>query len=212
VDDPAALAARFKPISGEPLAFRADGDLVRPSKLERLKLLPFFRLHDARYVIYWPLFTPAKYEAELQRLAATEKERLALEAATVDRVVPGEQQSEVDHGFKGEQTNNGRFRERSWRDARGWFSYELRVPKDHGAELMVTYWGDDRDRRFDVLADGKPLADVHLDGSRGSTFFDVRYPLSNAADADGRVTITFRAKPGSIAGGAFDVRVIRRDR
>ena len=128
VSDPENVAGQFEPVAAEPLTFRARAsDLIRPAPYGDLKLIPFFRLHDARYVLYWPIATRQEYGAERERRAAAERERLALEAATIDRVVPGQQQSEVDHKFAGEQTGNGTFRDRSWRDARGWFSYELRA-------------------------------------------------------------------------------------
>jgi hypothetical protein len=73
----------------------------------------------------------------------------------------------------------------------------------------VTYWGGDRDRHFDVLVDGKALDEVRLDGSRGPAFFDAEYPVPDAARAAGKLTLRFQAKPGSIAGGVFDVRVLR---
>jgi hypothetical protein len=209
--DAEMLAEQFEPVPAAPLTFRARAsELIRPEQYRGVKLVPFFRLHDARYVLYWPVATPEDYAAQRERLAAAERRQLALEKRTVDRVTPGQQQSEVDHKFAGERTNNGTFNDRSWRDARdGWFSYELRVPKDEPSELMVTYWGDDRGRHFDVLADGKPLAEVRLDGRRGANFFDERYDIPPAARAAGKMTLRFQAKPDSIAGGVFDVRVIR---
>ena len=47
---------------------------------------------------------------------------------TVDQVAVGEQQPETEHNFKGEETEadvhrNGHWRH--WRQARGWFGYDL---------------------------------------------------------------------------------------
>jgi uncharacterized protein len=190
------------------LTFAAP-DVVQPARWRGLKLIPFHRLHDARYVIYWRVIPPAKYAAERQRVEAEERARLALEAATIDHVVPGNQQSEVDHGFKGERTGNGHHRDRSWRDARGgWFSYELKAPRGEAAELLVTYWGSDRGRRFDVVIDDKKIADVTLENPKSEQFFEVRYPLPAGRAAD-KVTVNFQAHEGSTAGGVFDVRIVR---
>jgi DUF1680 family protein len=206
--DPAALVDQFIAVPHAPLTFEAT-KLVQPEQYQRIKLIPFFRLHDARYVLYWRVVSPDDYAADRERLAAAERQRLALEAITVDRVVPGEQQSEVDHHFQGEQTGNGTFNDRAWRDARGWFSYELALPRDRPAELMVTFWGGDRGRHFEVQADGKLLKEVQLDGDRAAEFFDVRYPIPDDVGGNGKIRVRFQAKPGSIAGGAFDVRVLK---
>ncbi len=205
-DDVNQAVSHVVPVAGEPLTFTAS-DLIRPSRYADLRLVPFFRVHETRYEIYWPISTPGAYAAQQAKLAVAERARLALDRATVDRVTPGEQQTEVEHDFHGEQTSQGSFRRRAWRDARGWFSYTMKgspVP----ADLMVTCYGGDRDRAFDVLVDGKVLATVILDGSRGDRFVDLKYPLP--AGADKPITVKFAAHSGSIAGGVFDLRVVRR--
>jgi hypothetical protein len=185
-------------------------DVVRPERWRDLKLIPFFRLHEARYVLYWRVIAPGQYASERKRVEAEERERLALDAATIDRVIPGQQQPEVEHNYRGERSGSGTFRDRSWRDANGgWFSYDIKAPRDTPAELLVTYWGGDRGRRFDLLVDGEKVADVHLDGQKPDEFFSVRYPLPAERGRDA-VTVKFAAHENSIAGGVFDVRVVRR--
>jgi DUF1680 family protein len=79
-----------------PLHFRL-ADIVEPSRSGGLPLMPFFRLHDQRYQMYWQLTTRAELEAKRERLAAEERARTVREANTLDRVAVGEQQSEVEH-------------------------------------------------------------------------------------------------------------------
>lgn len=198
----------MRPVQGKPLTFTVP-DHVLPANARTLELSPFFRLHEARYQIYWRVISPERYAAERERIKAEESERMALEAITVDRIAPGEQQSEVDHGFKGEQTSNGHFRERGWRDARGWFSYELRTPSREPAELRVTYFGGDTNRDFDILINDVPLARVVLKGEKPNAFVVERYPLPAAQNPEKPVTVKFVARPGSIAGGVFEIRVVR---
>ena len=207
--DPQRIADAVRATPGASLTFALPPELVRPEKYRELKLVPFHRLHESRYVVYWRVLAPEAYAAEMKRVEAGERERLALDAATLDRVTPGEQQSEVDHHFKGERTGNGYFRDRSWRDAPGgWFSYQLKAPDDEPAELLVTYYGRDRGRRFDVLVNDAKIAEVHLDGRNADDYFTVRYPLP--ADAAGRaVTVKFVAHEQSIAGGIFDLRLVK---
>lgn len=42
----------LEPVSGQPLTFRAEG--LRDAGGDSVELVPFFRLHDSRYTLYWP--------------------------------------------------------------------------------------------------------------------------------------------------------------
>lgn len=211
ISDVQQIADRVRAVPDAPLTFALPPELVRPDKHDDLKLVPFHRVHESRYVMYWRVLAPQEYAAEMRRVEAAERERLAFDAATLDHVIPGEQQSEVDHNFKGERSETGHFRDRSWRDARdgGWFSYEIKVPSDEPAELLVTYYGRDHGRRFHVLVDDQKIADVHLDGQKPDDFFNVRYPLPKET-AGRSVTVKFQANEGSMAGGIFDLRVMKK--
>ena len=59
------------------------------------ELQPFFEIHDSRYMMYWLALGENDYKAYMQKLADEEKARQALEARTVDKVNPGEQQPET---------------------------------------------------------------------------------------------------------------------
>jgi hypothetical protein len=135
----------------------------------------------------------------------------AREAATLDAVAVGEQQPEVEHGFAGEGVESGEFQGRRWRHGR-WFQYTLDLRGEKAADLAVTYSGWDRGRQFDVLANGTLLATERPDGSRAGEFFEKRYPLPAAvlaAAEDGHVVVRFAGRDGSLAGGVFDVRLMR---
>ncbi|TWI94791.1 hypothetical protein JN11_04572 [Mucilaginibacter frigoritolerans] len=46
------LGKYLKPVYGKPQTFIAPG-LISPAKFKDLELIPFYKLHDARYMIYW---------------------------------------------------------------------------------------------------------------------------------------------------------------
>lgn len=208
-DDPVSVANQVKREAVDGLAFTVNG-VVRPAAFQNVKLIPFFRLHESRYVIYWPIVSAARYEEQRKQIEANERERLAFDAATLDQVTPGAQQSEVEHNFKGEETSNGTFQDRSWRDARGWFSYDLKVPADVDVDLLVTFYGGDVGRRFNVLIDDERLAEISLDGRGEDRFFSRRFPIARS-QVGKTVNVRFAALPGSIAGGLFDLRIIRQE-
>ncbi len=193
-----------------PMRFRLT-DVVDPKATEGLPLLPFFRLHDARYQMYWQLLTREAIPSRQERLAANERMKQAREAATLDAVAVGEQQPEVEHGFTGDGVEAGEFHGRRWRHGR-WFQYTLDLRGEKAADLAVTYWGSDRGRQFDVLANGTLLATERLDGSPAGEFFEKRYSLPAEvieAAKEGQVVVRFSGHDGSLAGGVFDVRLMR---
>lgn len=211
VGDVEQLAEEITQIGSEPLTFSA-AQAIRPDEYDALRLVPFFRVHDARYMVYWRVASDAEYERVQQRLAREERERLALEARTVDQVQPGEQQPEVEHNFRGERTTTGVHRDRRFRDARGWFSYDLTAPAGRALELQVTYFSGDWRREFDVLVNDEVVGTFDLERRRGDEFVDVTYPIPQRlveAAEQGRLTVKFAAREGSTAGGVYGVRLLR---
>jgi uncharacterized protein len=47
---------KIVPVKDEPLTFKMD-DLLNTESTNDLKLIPFYRLHDSRYIIYWEVVT-----------------------------------------------------------------------------------------------------------------------------------------------------------
>ena len=193
-----------------PLNFRLM-DIVEPATARGLPLVPFFRLHDQRYSMYWLATSKAALETRQERIAAAERAKAAREAATIDSVAIGEQQPEVEHAFSGEGSESGEHQGRRWRHGRA-FQYTLNARGEKAADLVVTYWGGDQGRTFDVLINDTRLATEELTAAHPGAFFEKRYPIPapvlSAATDNGRVTIRFAAKVG-LAGGVYDLRLMR---
>lgn len=210
-----AVTRSIDRVEGPALAYRTRG-LAKPSDLE---LIPFFRVRDDYYSVYWPLLTPDQWRAQLAQIRAEADKRRHLEARTADFVQPGEMQLERDHDFDGERTNTGEHRGLRWRDAYrgGWFAFTMKLPNpaaDPGpATLVCTYWGDDDgDREFDILIDDEVLATQTLDRNQPGEFFDVRYPIPDALTRDKhQIRVKFLAHPGKTAGGLFGCRILRSE-
>ena len=203
------MATAIKPVAGKPLTFTASS-LIYPAKNSKLELVPFFKLHDARYMIYWPVTTPEKAEKMKALLREKEKEKLELEAATVDKVAPGEQQPESDHKFQGERTESGVHRDRHWRHATGWFSYELKNTGKTARILRITHYGLDSDRHFDIYLNDQLFQTVHLDGNGGDNFVNIDYTLPEELTKNNEtIRIKFAARASSTAGGIYGVRLLK---
>ncbi|MFT2010867.1 glycoside hydrolase family 127 protein [Pontibacter sp. 13R65] len=200
-------AATLKPVAGKPLTFTAAA--VSPEKFNNVQLIPFFQVHEARYMLYWPVLTPEEKEKQQLLLQQAEQEKLALETKTVDQVATGEQQPESDHNFKGEGTDMGTHQNRFWRHATKWFSYDLRNKNREAKMLRITYFGQDKDRSFDILVNDVLVKTVKLDGSKGDTFYEEDYQLPQKVQQSEKLTVKFVAHKGSVAGGIYHVRLMK---
>ena len=205
--------SKIEPVAGKPLTFKAPA-LIYPDNYDDLELIPFYQVHDARYVVYWQHATPQELDSIRQKTLEEEKAKMALESKTIDKVAPGEQQPESDHFFKAEGTESGVYQNRHWRHATGWFSYDLKDKKGEAAFLRITYFGQDKDRNFDILINNKKIATVNLDGSKGDQFYTVDYPIPAEVVKNAKnnvLTTKFQAHPGSVAGGIYGVRLMKNE-
>ncbi|MDR7270711.1 DUF1680 family protein [Pelomonas saccharophila] len=210
VSDRADFVRRFRPVPGQPLTFTAPGLIQGGKGAENMRLIPFFRLHDSRYMLYWARSTPAQQSLMRAELAKAEEARLALDAQTLDQVAPGEQQPESDHGFKGEGAETGIAPAGRWRHAKQWFSYTLNDPQGQARLLRLTLASGDAGRRFDVVVNGRVVAELELAAEAQPLYArDLAIPADLAAAANGKLEVRFVAKPGSMAGGLYGLRLLR---
>ncbi|MGN0854147.1 MAG: beta-L-arabinofuranosidase domain-containing protein [Kiritimatiellia bacterium] len=179
--------------------------------LDTRGLVPFYRLHECRYQIYWEFASAEKMAARRtaqEKAAAAERER---ERRTRDRLAPGEQQPETEHEMATAQNSaKGYHAGRHWRHG-SWFAYTLDPRGAKDLCLEATYWGGDRGRTFDVLANGVVLKTVTLDGRRGNRFYEETYPIPAEVAAlrkDGKIRVAFAASNGGLAGGLFGLRLM----
>jgi DUF1680 family protein len=210
VSDSRDFMRRFKPVKGKPLTFTAPG-LVQGGAGTSTEFIPFFRLHDSRYMVYWQQSTPGDFARMRAETAAREAERLALDAQTIDQVAPGEQQPESDHGFKGEGAEAGVYQGRHWRHATGWFSYRLNDPKREARTLRLTFARVDGGRRFDIVVNGVRIAELELPTDEPQEFYtrDFAMPAASGTSGSGNPEVKFVAKEGSVAGGLYGLRLLR---
>lgn len=200
---------QLKPVVGKPLTFDASG-LINGVHMAHVELIPFFRLHESRYTIYWPYTTAAEVAKARAKAAADENTRLQLQANTIDQVAPGEQQPESDHFYKGEQSETGLYNGRHWRHTRAWFSYELTDKNQEAKFLHITYAGVDSGRSFAIYLNGELIADI-TSTAKTIDFFTESYaiPAQLVRKSHGKLRVKFVATRGSIAGGIYGVRLMR---
>jgi len=173
-------------------------------------LVPFYQIHESRYILYWPYAAKAEIPRIEAAMKKKEEEKLRKEAATIDVVYTGEQQPEADHGWKGENTSTGFFRERHYRAAKGWFSYRLANADGQGREICFTYYGGDGPKRYDVLVNGRKVAGVELAAVGDKEFRDFVIGLPDELKGEKDITVVFKAGEGSAVPGIYEVRLLRK--
>ncbi|MGA2749470.1 MAG: beta-L-arabinofuranosidase domain-containing protein [Verrucomicrobiota bacterium] len=212
VTAPDQWLASLRPVAGQTATFqgavfRIPGDASPRS----LTLVPFYKLYRHNYEVYWDQFSPDQWQERENQFAADIQKRRQIEALTVDRVNPGEEQNERDHNQMGEKSGSGDFGDHFYRDAAdgGWFSWDLKTLPGVPQNLVLTYWGEDRERQFDILVDGQKLATERLTGSHPGAYFDQVYALPVELTKDKqKVTVKIQGS-NTWVGGVFGVRVMK---
>lgn len=210
VSNNADLATSLTSVANKPFTFSAS-DLIYQEKYKNLQLVPFFQIHDARYMLYWPFTTQEKLPEIQKAMKEREEAQMKLEAITVDMVTAGEQQPESDHNFKGEKTDTGIYKERHYRNGQGFFSYDLKNSLLEARTLRFTYFGADKNRNFDVLVNGVLVASMNMDGSEGNQFIDktIELPTTILNGKPKTLQVQFKAKPNSAITGIYEVRLLK---
>jgi hypothetical protein len=179
-----------------------------PKEYERV---PFY---DAtrRYAVYVDGFTEEEWKERELAYKAEQERLLAMEKLTVDFFQPGEMQPERDHNFRGEKSAFGEAFDRKWRHASdgGSMTFEMKVAPDKKNKLVLTYWGGDGNNRiFDIIVEGKKIAEQRLENNAPDRFFDVEHVLNDESFRNKeKITVTLQARPGATAGGFFGCRTM----
>lgn len=206
------IAKNLKPVPGKPLHFKLATHMENTIDGE---LQPFFEIHDSRYMMYWLALGENDYKAYMQKLADEEKARQALEARTVDKVNPGEQQPETDHRMETDDSNKGNTEGIFFRDAKDghYFSYLMQTKGETNLSLQLKFWGQDewRTSEFDIYVNDKLLCSVNNSHRWRTTQFKiVDYAIpSEFVKGKKEIRVKFVAHKGKQVGQIYGVRLVK---
>ena len=210
-----AIAEQLTTIDSRPLHFMLETKVVNGDTNKAYELQPFFEIHDSRYMIYWLALSEQSYKGYLDGLAKAEQERQALEARTVDKVQPGEQQPETDHQMETDQSQVGNSNDVFYRDARDghYFSYLMQTGGQTDLSLRLKYWGvgEWKTHEFDILIDDVLVKEINNTGKyRISEFKYETYPVpADLLKGKQQVRVKFVAKPRRQIGEIYEVRLVK---
>jgi len=202
----ANAVAAVAPVPGEHAVFRTQG-IGRPTDLT---LKPYTFQHERNTAVYFKLFTEDEWRVEQENYKAEQARMAEVQARSADVMHLGEMQAERDHNLEAKISYPVVYRGRNGRDARsgGFFEFTMKT-RPGPLVLQSTYWGEERNRRFDILVDGVVIAKERLNGEKPGEFFDRSYPIPPEL-TKGKSTIKVRFQPeqGVSAGPSFGVRLM----
>lgn len=199
----------IKPVANSPLTF----EMKAVGKPFDVTLIPFYKTYDQYYSVYWDYFTNADWQARQVEYEAEKKRAREIEERTIDNFRIGEMQPERDHNLKASERSYvddamGRKGRESRRD--NYFSFEMKVNSLMGCNLLLTYIGDDKDRKFDILVEGVKIATEDWKGGKTGKFYDVEYKIpEELVKGKEKITVRIEANHGKTAGRVFGVRIIK---
>ncbi|HMI80031.1 MAG TPA: beta-L-arabinofuranosidase domain-containing protein, partial [Ferruginibacter sp.] len=199
----------IKPALNKTLAFEMN-EAAKPFKVT---MVPFYQVYDEYYSVYWDYFTNEEWLARQKEYEAEKARQKEIEEKTIDNFRIGEMQPERDHNLTaGERSYIDEALGRPGREARSGshFVFEMKVQPGIQNTLLLTYIGDDKDRKFDIKADGELIATEHWQGGQTSRFYDKTYaiPMSFTYNKE-KISIRIEANYRKTAGRIFAVRIIK---
>ncbi|MEO8532135.1 MAG: glycoside hydrolase family 127 protein [Flavobacterium sp.] len=210
-DDMQNMTNNLLPINGEPLNFKLNIKMENgiPTNLE-----PFYKIHDARYMMYWLALTKSGYKTYLDSLATIEKQKLELEKRTVDYVAVGEQQPESDHYIEKSKSNTGNSENEFWRDAmdQGYFSYLMATHSETNLSLIVRYWGFEwGSKKFDIYIDAEKLVSVNnSEKTNISQFIEKTYLIPDSMiKGKEKIRVRFQPQSDSSTSAVYFIRLTK---
>lgn len=145
---------------------------------EKINLIPFNRILNQHYTVYWDVFTPDEWKIQEKKYQEENAKKKKIEMLTVDILRMGEMQPERDHELTGDKIFTSDDHNRKWRIAGqgGYIKFKMKTDPDSANTLILTYWGmDNRDRIFDIYFNDAKIATEDLNKYKQSRFYDIPY-------------------------------------
>jgi len=159
-------------------------DIYAPNGISQLELVPFYKVHDTRYVIYFQNIDNKSLNDIIEKTKRDEQEYMQMIANTVDVVSCGEQQPESDHFIAFDNSAVGYGGKTHWRDAAGWFGYTMRNKNSEARYLFVRYFDGNDNRETRIFINDKMVSvfkPLNNDSDKLSSFV-VELPHDQVAD------------------------------
>jgi hypothetical protein len=200
----------IKPLSNKSLVFETQ-HIGKPADI---KLIPFYKMYNRYYSVYFDYFTDSAFVARQSAYEAEKKAQQEIEKKTIDNFRIGEMQPERDHHlFATEKSYTDEAIGRMGREARSehYFTFDMKVQPGIINNLLLTLLGDDKDRKFDIFVDDVLLATEDWKGGITGKFYDQIYSIPGELIKNKTtIKIKIAANYKKTAGRIFGVRIIKQ--
>lgn len=205
-----AVLAHLKPNNANDLSFKLDGLYPQNKFGDGLELVPFYKIHEERYIIYFPQATEDKIQ-NIQNQKAKEEEQIRkLERITADKIQLGEQQPESDHFFDSKDSNTGYMEDRHFREAKSWFSYQMKNKNKNAKYLYITYF-DTNNRTLNAEINGSKVYSKDFDGKMGISPQFLLIPIPDSEKNKEILNVRFSSKEKSLTPKIIEIRLLTNE-
>jgi DUF1680 family protein len=205
------VISHVKPVNGENLTFSLTGLYPSEKFSSGFRLVPFYNIQEERYILYWPQADQDKIVSLQKQRAEEEAETRKLDSITADKIQLGEQQPEADHFFESKDSNTGYMEDRHFRDAKGWFSYQMKNPGKNAAYLYLLYFDNTTNRIMNVEVNGKKLTSKKLEGKSGNSPQYLLLPIPDSEKNKENLTVKFFAEDQTLTSKIIEVRLLTKN-
>ncbi|UPQ76225.1 glycoside hydrolase family 127 protein [Chryseobacterium nepalense] len=200
-----------KPVENKNLTFSLTGLYPEEKFGKGFQLVPFYKIQEERYILYWPQADQDKIESIQKKKAEEEAETRKLDLITVDKIQLGEQQPESDHYFESKDSNTGYMEDRHFRDAKGWFSYRMKNPGKNAAYLYILYFDANANRSLNVEINGKNVSAKKLEGKAGNSPQYLLLPIPETEKNKEILSVKFFAEEQMTTSKIIEVRLLTQN-
>lgn len=203
---PESLTAMVDKKDSDKLAFSLQG--LYPEEYDGIELIPFYRVHEARYNIYWTCAAEEELQKMVQAIEKEEQARIALEEITVDKVESGEQQPESDHFVKFEGSRTGYLNDYHYRDTRRFFSYNLKNTDNKGRFIYLKYFDSPNPRSAEIIVNNNSVGTIELNGEGEDEILEKVIPLPASEHAKQELVFKVQASNNQSSIRLIEVRLL----
>lgn len=162
-----------------------------------LTLKPYFNQYDRRTAVYFPTYNDDAWQQEWRGYQARLAAHTVLDARTVDVLQPGESDQEAAHDLAFDFSEFWQYAGRGMRQAwwgEGHFVEARMAVKPGTSALRVLYWGEDVNKDFVIMIDGRELVRERRKAQSVKAFVAIEYPLSLPNSAQDKVRVRFESR------------------
>lgn len=204
----ASILSHLETVNGKDLTFRLKGLYPQNKFSNGLELVPFYKIQEERYIIYFPQANQDKIEMIQKQKAKEEEEIRKLENITTDQIQLGEQQPESDHFIDSKDSNTGYMEDRHFREAKGWFSYKMRNKDKNAKFLYLLYFDANNNRTLNAEINGIKVISKSFDGRLGGSSQSLLIPIPESEGQKEILNVKFNTNEKSLTPKIIEVRLL----